>query len=182
MSLARAVFVDRDGTIIVDVGYLNDPDAVALLPGAAGAIRRLNDAGLQVVVVTNQSGIAQGLLGRNDFEESQERLDQLLGETGAWLDGVYMCPHHPDVDGPCDCRKPGSALYRQAAADLDIDLARSFYVGDRYRDVAVTEVVGGTPFLVWTGEGGHDAPAAVERVDDLAQAANRILEILSAED
>lgn len=178
----RAVFIDRDGTLIEDAEYLSDPRGVDVLPGSMEALRRLNEAGLPVVLVTNQSGIAQGLLTIEDFEATQRRLTELMIGVGAHLDGVYMCPHHPDIDGPCDCRKPGAALYRRAADELCIDLSRSFYVGDRYRDVAVTEEVGGVPLVVLTGEGGEGAPGDIERVRDLAEAVDRIVAMLNEED
>jgi D-glycero-D-manno-heptose 1,7-bisphosphate phosphatase len=131
----RAVFLDRDGTIIEDAGYLRDPGQVRLLPGAASAIRRLNTTGWLVLVVTNQSGIARGLLSEEDYLRSERRLDELLAQAGAHVDAHYWCPHLPDVTGPCECRKPGTLLYRRAAERFDIDLARSWWVGDRARDV-----------------------------------------------
>jgi D-glycero-D-manno-heptose 1,7-bisphosphate phosphatase len=138
-----AVFLDRDGTIIADVGYLRDPDQVRLLPGAAGAIRRLNESGWLAVVVTNQSGIARGLLTEDDYRRTERRLDELLAQAGARLDGHYWCPHLPDVSGPCECRKPGTLLYRQAADRFDIDLSKSWWVGDRARDVLPAAAFGG---------------------------------------
>ncbi|UCC82356.1 MAG: HAD family hydrolase [Gemmatimonadota bacterium] len=173
--MRRAAFLDRDGTIIEERGDLGDPDGVALMPGAADAVRKLKDAGLAVVLVTNQSGIARGVFTQQQFEEVQERMLELLGAADAHLDDVFYCPHHPDVTGPCDCRKPAAGMYRRAAERLSIDLARSFYVGDRWRDVAVTEEVGGTPFLLATGAGGQGAPDGFERTRDLAEAADRIV-------
>jgi len=170
----RAAFLDRDGTIMEERGDLGDPDGVVLLPGAADAVRRLKDAGLAVVLVTNQSGIARGFFTQQQFDAVQKRLLELLAAAGAQLDAVYFCPHHPDVTGPCDCRKPASGMYRRAAQRLSIDLARSFYVGDRWRDIAVTEEVGGTPFLLATGAGGQGAPDGYELVTDLAEAADLI--------
>src|SRR5256884_7095327 len=131
----RAVFLDRDGTIVEDPGFLHEPDKVRLLPGAAAAIRRLNDAGWLVVTVSNQSGIARGLYDAAAYAAVQRRLAELLAQHGARLDGAYHCPHHPDVTGPCECRKPGVRLFRDAAAALDLDLARSYWVGDRLSDV-----------------------------------------------
>ncbi|MGD2217043.1 MAG: HAD family hydrolase [Gemmatimonadales bacterium] len=171
----RAAFLDRDGTIIEERGDLGNPDGVALMPGAADAVRRLKDAGLAVVLVTNQSGIARGVFTQQQFDAVQQRMLELLETSGAHLDGVYFCPHHPDVTGPCDCRKPASGMYRRAAEGLSIDLARSFYVGDRWRDVAVTQEVGGTPLLLATGAGGQGAPDGFERITDLADAADIIV-------
>ena len=143
-----AAFVDRDGTLIEDAHYLADPSGVRVLPGVVDPLRRLNDAGIPVVVVTNQSGIARGLLTEAQYEATRERLDELLRERGARIDASYHCPHYPDVSGPCDCRKPGTGLYRKAAAELGLDLKRSLFVGDRYRDVAPGEELGGLALLV----------------------------------
>lgn len=173
-----AAFIDRDGTLIYERGDLGQPDGVELIPGAVDAVRRLRDAGLLVVLVTNQSGIARGLFTHDDFHAVQRRVTELLAAEGVALDNVYYCPHHPDVDGPCDCRKPAPGMYRRAQEELGIDLARSFYVGDRWRDVAVTERVGGTPFLVRTGAGAAGAPDGFETLRDLAEAVDRILEKL----
>jgi D-glycero-D-manno-heptose 1,7-bisphosphate phosphatase len=147
-----AVFLDRDGTIIEDSGYLNDPAEVRLLPGAALAIGRLNQTDLFVVVVTNQSGIARGLLTLQQYQATESRLDELLGLESAGLDGHYYCPHLPEVNGPCECRKPGTLLYRQAAERFGIDLSQSWWVGDRLRDVLPAESFGGRGILVGTTE------------------------------
>ncbi len=170
-----AAFVDRDGTLIFERGDLGHPDGVELIPGSAAAVRRLKDAGLLVVLVTNQSGIARGLFTTDDFHAVQERMIELLAAEGVTLDRVYFCPHHPDVTGPCDCRKPASGMYREAEDELGIDLSRSVYVGDRWRDVGVTEEVGGTPFLVRTGAGGQGAPEGFETVADLGEAVDRFI-------
>ncbi len=174
MSDRRGVFLDRDGTLMKDTGYPRDPDEVELTSNAAEAIRRLNEAGLPVIIITNQSGIARGKFTRKEFDAVQARVIELLEDAGARIDATYVCPHHPDVDGPCDCRKPGTGLYKQAADDLGLDLSRSFYVGDRYRDVAATEELGGTPVVVSTGAGGRDAPYYVPRVKALPEAVDLI--------
>lgn len=148
MTGKPAVFLDRDGTIIRDTAYVRDPDDVELLPGAAAAIRRLNERGLPVIVVTNQSGIARGLLTEQDYERVRMRLDKLLEAEGAHIDASYHCPHHPDFSGPCECRKPGLKLYKQAAADRGLDLGRSFYVGDRRRDVEPVRQTYGQGILI----------------------------------
>lgn len=158
-----AVFLDRDGTLIEDPGYLRDADQVRLLPGAADAVRRLRSSGLATVVVTNQSGIARGLLSEADYAATARRLDELLAAEGARLDGQYHCPHLPEVTGPCECRKPGTLLYRRAATELDLDLAGSWWVGNDPRDVQPAARVGGRGVLL-----DHAAP-------DLAAAAAAIL-------
>ena len=135
MSGRAAVFLDRDGTIIEDPGYLADPDAVKLLPGAAIAIARLNRAGLPTVVVTPPVRYRPGPLTEDQYVATERRLDALLEAAGARLDAHYHCPRHPDFGGPCPCRKPGPALFQRAAADLGIDLTASWWIGDRLRDV-----------------------------------------------
>jgi D-glycero-D-manno-heptose 1,7-bisphosphate phosphatase len=152
----RAVFLDRDGTIIEDVSYPRYPAQVRLLPGAAAAIHRLNHANFLAIVATNQSGIARGLLTREDYERTEHRLDELLAEQGARVDAHYVCPHLPEIDGPCECRKPGPLLYRQAAERFGIDLRESWWIGDRLRDVEPSRHFGGRGILVQTGP---DSPA-----------------------
>lgn len=175
----RAVFLDRDGTILEDVGYLHEPGKTRLLPGAAAAIRRLNQAGVLAVIVTNQSGIGRGTYGVDDYAAVHRRLVELLEAHGALLDGSYFCPHHPRFTGPCDCRKPGLKLFRDAQAALDIDFARSWWVGDRLADVQPARQLGGQGILVATGEGnlhqGQARAVGVTVVADLAAAVDEIL-------
>ncbi|HUF27326.1 MAG TPA: HAD-IIIA family hydrolase [Gemmatimonadaceae bacterium] len=143
-----AAFLDRDGTIIADVHHIRRADDVVLLPGAAAAIARLNAAGIPVVVVTNQSGIARGFFDLDAYELVRARIDELLARHAARIDASYLCPHHPQITGPCDCRKPGTLLYRRAADDLDLDAAHSAFVGDRWRDVAPAHALGGRGILI----------------------------------
>ena len=152
----RAAFLDRDGTIVRDVHYLSRPEQLELLPDAVRAIRRLNDAGVAVVVVTNQSGIARGMLTEADYAAVRAHLDALLDAAGVRADATYHCPHHPELTGPCACRKPGTALYERAAHDLGLDASRSLFAGDRWRDVVPALHFGGTGVLV----PGPDTPAA----------------------
>lgn len=179
MSRSRAVFLDRDGTIIEDRGYLRDPAQVRLLSGAGAAISRLNSAGWLALVVTNQSGIARGLLSEEDYHRTERRLDELLAQSGAHLDGHYFCPHLPELSGPCECRKPGALLYRQAAERLDIDLSRSWWVGDRARDVLPAATFGGRGILVLgslaEAAGTGSAPHRVLQSPDLPSAVELIL-------
>jgi histidinol-phosphate phosphatase family protein len=144
----RAAFLDRDGTLIQDANYLADADHIRVLPGAIDAVRALNEHGVLTIVVTNQSGIAQGLLTAAQYESTRERLDRLMEAGGARIDATYHCPHYPAISGPCECRKPGSLLYRQAAEQFGIDLAASLYVGDRDRDIAPGIALGGFVRLV----------------------------------
>ncbi len=152
----RAVFLDRDGTLIEERNYLADPDGVLLLPGVAEALCSLRRAGFVLVVVTNQSGIARGLYGEADFRAVTRRLEEVLREAGVVLDATLHCPHHPDYTGPCACRKPGTALYREAAERLGIALEESFYVGDRLKDVLPARELGGVGVLVRTGYGAEE--------------------------
>jgi D-glycero-D-manno-heptose 1,7-bisphosphate phosphatase len=161
--MKSAAFLDRDGTLIEDAHYLSDVSRIHLLPGAADAVRRLNDAGVLAIVVTNQSGIAQGLITEAQYEATRDRLAELLRGAGARLDAQYHCPHYPSVSGACECRKPGTGLFRQAARDHQIALDRSLYVGDRRRDVEPGVTLGGcavlvpstestTPEIMWASE------------------------------
>jgi D-glycero-D-manno-heptose 1,7-bisphosphate phosphatase len=143
-----AAFLDRDGTLMRDIHYPRDPEAVVLVPGAAEALRRLERAGIVRVVVTNQSGIAQGKVSVADYEAVRDRLAELLASEGASVDASYHCPHHPDFTGACDCRKPATGMYRQAAAELALDPAASLFVGDRWRDVGPGLELGGFALLV----------------------------------
>jgi len=146
-----AVFLDRDGTINEEMGYINHLSRFELLPQAIPGIRRLNEAGLKVVVVTNQSGAARGYFPAALVDEVHGHLKQLLAAGSAQLDGIYTCLHGP-ADG-CACRKPRPALMEQAARDLDLDLARSYLVGDRYKDVETAANAGAKGILVLTGYG-----------------------------
>jgi len=134
-AIRSAMFIDRDGTLIKDVGYIKNPDDVELIPHAANAVRRMNYALRPVIVVTNQSGIARGKLTEVDYERVRARVDDLLAERGAYIDAHYHCPHHPEITGPCDCRKPGLALFERAIHEHAIDAASSLFVGNRWSDV-----------------------------------------------
>lgn len=173
--LPTAVFLDRDGTLIRDTGYVADARDVSLLPGAAEAVRRLNEAGVPVIVVTNQSGIGRGYFGLDAYRAVEHRMSELLAARGARIDASYFCPHAPEEG--CDCRKPGSGLYRKAAADLDLDLAGALYVGDRLRDVLATRELGGRGMLVAGGDEPYDGPVPpdVIRVHDLLAGVREIL-------
>jgi D-glycero-D-manno-heptose 1,7-bisphosphate phosphatase len=147
-ELRPALFLDRDGTINVDTVHVSRPDTLRLIPGAAAAIARVNAAGVPVIVVSNQSGIGRGLFTVDEYEQVRARIDELLAAEGARVLATYYCPHSPDAEPPCECRKPGAALYRAAAAEHGIDLARSWYVGDRLRDIQPARTFGGRGILV----------------------------------
>ncbi|RJR44095.1 MAG: HAD family hydrolase [Deltaproteobacteria bacterium] len=146
-----AVFLDRDGTVNEEMGYINHPSRFVLLPRTAAAVKLLNDAGLKVVLVTNQSGAARGYFPESLVGEVHAYLRDLLAREGARLDAIYACLHGPE-DG-CNCRKPQPGLILQAAVDLDLDLARSYLVGDRYKDIQTGAQAGVKGVLVLTGYG-----------------------------
>lgn len=146
-----AVFLDRDGTINEEMGYINHLSRFKVFPQAAPAIRRLNEAGLKVVVISNQSGLARGYFPATLMKEVHRQLTGILAAGGARLDGIYLCTHHPDAD--CPCRKPKPELILQAARELDLDLPRSYLIGDRYNDLQTAANAGVKGILVLTGYG-----------------------------
>jgi D-glycero-D-manno-heptose 1,7-bisphosphate phosphatase len=154
-----AAFLDRDGTINEEKNFLRDPGELSLIPGAATAIRKLNDSGIATCVISNQSGVARGVLNEDDLVRIHARLKQQLErDAGAHLDRIYYCPHHPTAgiapyNISCDCRKPGTGMLERGARELDIRLDRSFVVGDRVVDVQAAMAVGATSILVLTGYG-----------------------------
>jgi D-glycero-D-manno-heptose 1,7-bisphosphate phosphatase len=180
-----AVFLDRDGTINEEMGYINHLSRFRLLPQAIPAIRRLNAAGVKAVVVTNQSGAARGYFPTSLVEEIHALLQKFLAAGGAHLDGIYACLHGPDEG--CACRKPRPALIKQAARDLDLDLSRSYLVGDRYKDIETAANAGVKGILVLTGYGRgeydylrHTQPVhPIHVAPDLEAAVEWILEDLA---
>jgi D-glycero-D-manno-heptose 1,7-bisphosphate phosphatase len=156
--LRPAVFLDRDGTINQEVGYIRELANLTLIPGAAEAIRELNQMGVPVIVVTNQSGVARGYYPDSWIGQLHGRLIALLANEGAQLDGVYYCPHLPDgsvaeYSFACACRKPEPGMLVQAAQDLGLDLSRSFMIGDKATDVEVGFRVGSQSILLRSGYG-----------------------------
>src|SRR5215210_9459897 len=151
--MRRAVFLDRDGTLIEEGNYVSDIRNVVFFPYSVDAIRLLNQAGFAVVITTNQSGIARGIVKESFVAEAHAFIDEKLAQGGARIDGYYYCPHHPqgsiaELTRECDCRKPKPGQLRKAAADMDLDLERSFAVGDRWSDVEAGEAVGACGILV----------------------------------
>ena len=147
-ALPDAVFLDRDGTIMEDAHYIKSPDEVRLLPGAAAAVKRINDAGIPAIVITNQSGIARGKFTVADYEAVRQRFESLLAAEGARIDASYYCPHHPTAGSPCSCRKPGTQMFEQAIRDFDLNPERGAYVGDRWRDVIASKKLGGRGIMI----------------------------------
>jgi len=179
-ALRPAVFVDRDGTIIAERSYLADPGGVHLVPGALEALGDLQEAGLILVTVTNQSGVARGLYTENDYHAVAARLAEVLEAGGVRVDRTEYCLHHPDVTGPCTCRKPGTGMYLRAADALRIDTAASFYVGDKATDVIPAVELKGQGILVRTGYGREherSVPSGTWVAEDLRAAADLILAV-----
>lgn len=160
-KLRPAVFLDRDGTINEQMGYINHISRFHLLPDAAKAIKLLNDNNIPVVVVSNQSGLARGYFPEQLLDEVHAKMNKLLAREGAAIDGLYVCPHHPEARQEkyrrdCNCRKPKTGMLLQAAKELNLDLAGSFLVGDRWSDLKCARQAGSTPVLVLTGYGRGD--------------------------
>jgi D-glycero-D-manno-heptose 1,7-bisphosphate phosphatase len=190
--MRRAAFLDRDGTVIEEVGYLNRLDRVAFFPWSIDAIRVLNDAGLAVVVVTNQAGVARGYFDEAFVRETHAFIDRRVRAGGARVDAYYYCPHHPDgrVEAyrrVCECRKPRPGMIHQAARDLDLDVPGSFVVGDRWLDITFGQAAATRTVLVQTGydvvaDGRPDGTTPPDFVaDNLMDAAAWILTAVSRE-
>ena len=162
MSGRRAVFFDRDGTLLDLVPYLHRPEEVRLVPGAAEGLRLLGQKGWLRVLATNQSGIARGLFAWEDLEAVHERMRALLRSAGADVDAIEVCPHHPDFDRQCACRKPEPGLLLRAARRLGIDPAESWMIGDRFEDLDAGRRFGARGILVLTGYGREQALASAE--------------------
>jgi D-glycero-D-manno-heptose 1,7-bisphosphate phosphatase len=179
--LRGAVFLDRDGTICEEMGYVNHVDRLRIFPFAVEAIRRLNEARIPVIVLTNQSGVARNIFPESLVHEVHKKMISELAAGGAHVDGIYFCPHKTEDD--CECRKPNPGMLDRAAREHALDLAASWVVGDRYADLQMAHTVGGRGILVMTGYGRgeyelHHArwprqPDAL--ADDLTEAVRRIL-------
>jgi D-glycero-D-manno-heptose 1,7-bisphosphate phosphatase len=181
-----AVFLDRDGTLLEEAGYLDRLERLIFFPYSIDAVRLLNRAGLAVVVITNQAGIARGIFKESFVAEAHQYITERLAAAGARIDAFYYCPHHPEAvlqefRQTCACRKPSPGMLTRAAADLDLALDRSFVVGDRWHDLEAGQRVGARTLLVRTGYGkteeaapkAHVQPSAI--VDNLMEAVSWIL-------
>jgi D,D-heptose 1,7-bisphosphate phosphatase len=151
-----AVFLDRDGVINEEVGYLDNLDKLKIIPGAYEAIKLINKSGMKAVVITNQAGVAKGLFTEDFVRETNYHLQKILREQEAYINNFYYCPHHPtEGEEPyrriCDCRKPAPGMLVQAARDLNIDLTKSYLVGDRFNDMEAATKAGVKGILVKTG-------------------------------
>lgn len=183
-----AIFMDRDGTVSHEVGYLNHPSRFHLFPWTVDAVRHINRAGWLAVLVTNQAGVARGYFPESMVHEVHALLTAACEAGGARFDAIYYCPHHPSVGEPpyrmeCDCRKPRPGMLRRAAAELQADLARSWVIGDRHGDLQLAWKVGARAALVKTGYGlgevEYEAPRWPRQPDlvaeHLLEAVERIL-------
>jgi D-glycero-D-manno-heptose 1,7-bisphosphate phosphatase len=188
-----AVFLDRDGTINEEVEFLRRPEELQLIPGAAGAVRMLNERGLLTCVISNQSGVARGLFSERDLDPIHDALRAMLARENARVDRIYYCPHHPTEGQPpyridCACRKPSPGMLHRGEHELGIDLHRSFVVGDRIVDIQAGKAVGAVTLLVLTGYGTASAcecaaagvtPDAI--VPSLREAADVIIHMLDGD-
>jgi D-glycero-D-manno-heptose 1,7-bisphosphate phosphatase len=189
--MRRAVFIDRDGTISEEVGYINHPSRFRVFPYAAAAIKHLNDAGWLAIVVTNQAGVARGYFSEDMIQTVHAEMKKELENGGARLDAVYYCAHHPSVGEPpyrfdCDCRKPKPGLISRAARDFDIDLAGSWMVGDRYSDVELARNAGVQSMFVLSGYGRgeweHQRSTWTEQPDLVAENLLEAVRVIAAEE
>ncbi len=182
------VYLDRDGTLNFDPGYLNQPEQLRLLPGVGPAVARLNRAGFKTVVLSNQSGVARGLITQEQLEAIHQRLRELLAEDGAWLDGIFICPHHPDEG--CICRKPAPGLVHRALQELGVFPGNAIVIGDKATDMELARNVGALAVFVRSGNAPEEeqtrmserglAPDYVAR--DLTEAVRWILETVNTQE
>jgi D-glycero-D-manno-heptose 1,7-bisphosphate phosphatase len=169
----RAVFVDRDGTIIEDTGYISSSKEVSFIPGSIAAVKRLNQAGFQVIVITNQSGVARGIFSEDRLQTVDKHIQKHVLSGGAHIDAFYYCPHHPEhgvypYRQACECRKPEPGLIKKAAREHQIDLSRSFMVGDHSCDIQAGKKAGVRTVFVLTGHGSREKEKLAERPDHTA--------------
>lgn len=187
-TLKPAVFLDRDGTVILDVNYLSSPDQIQLFEGSAEAIKKLNDAGILSILVTNQSGVARGYFSEETVNLVNQKLTEMLQTEGAFLDAVYFCPHHKkgsvkEYSKDCECRKPKVGLIKQASVDFkEIDLNNSYVIGDKECDIELAKNAGFKGILVKTGYGAQILDQMEIKPDyiakDIKEAVNWLLDDL----
>jgi D,D-heptose 1,7-bisphosphate phosphatase len=187
--MTPAIFLDRDGTLNFDYGWITSPEKIELLPGAAEAVRAINEVGFLAVLVTNQPVIARGTCTEAGLAAIHDRLEFLLAQSGARLDAIYYCPHHPDGGFPgeraelkirCDCRKPAPGLLENAARDLNIDVARSWMIGDSERDLGAAAAFGIPAILVSSNQQSFKADiksAEAFRAHSVLEAVRRLIKI-----
>jgi D-glycero-D-manno-heptose 1,7-bisphosphate phosphatase len=186
----RAIFLDRDGTLNEEDGYITSPERLRLYSFAVEAVRLINQSGWKAIVLTNQSGVARGYFTEATLIEIHERMEESLRLQGARIDAIYYCAHHPDYGSPpyrldCDCRKPRPGLVVKAARDFNLDLSRCYVIGDRYRDIEAGHAAGARGVMVMTGLGREeyetDQPSWPRQPDhvaeDLLEAVKWILDV-----
>jgi D-glycero-D-manno-heptose 1,7-bisphosphate phosphatase len=183
--MKRAVFLDRDGTIIEEFGYLTPASALSVYPWSIDAVRLLRRAGFAVVVVTNQGGVGRGLYTREFVEQTHQLLGARFAAAGAPIDAWHYCPHHPDalVDelrAPCACRKPAPGMMRDAAQQLDLVLTRSWVVGDMWRDIEMGQAAGARSVLVRTGHGRHQEQSWPAEIAPPTAVCDNLIEAVAA--
>jgi D-glycero-D-manno-heptose 1,7-bisphosphate phosphatase len=166
--MTQAVFIDRDGTINEDIGYVSKPEELIIYPWAPRAVRLINEAGMKAIVITNQSGVARGLYSEQTLQVIHQRMIDELAQSGAWIDAVYYCPHHPEVGDEryrivCNCRKPRPGLLHKAAREHEIELASSYLIGDKVSDLELAQSAGVRSVLVLTGY-GYQSLASLENL------------------
>ncbi|WP_040976039.1 D-glycero-beta-D-manno-heptose 1,7-bisphosphate 7-phosphatase [Necropsobacter massiliensis] len=164
----KAIFLDRDGTLNIDYGYVHEIERFKFIDGSIEALKQLKNMGYMLVVVTNQSGIARGYFSEQEFLQLTEWMDWSLADRGVELDGIYYCPHHPDGQGDykqdCDCRKPKAGMLLQAIGELKIDPARSLMVGDKFEDLQAGKSAG-VKYGVLVKSGKTPTGAALQAAD-----------------
>lgn len=188
MKPSQAIFIDRDGTLNEDIGYVSAPEELILFPWAAQAVRLINRAGLKAIVITNQSGIARGMYTEETLNDIHSTMLELLSRQDARIDAIYYCPHHPEAGSAryrlnCDCRKPKTGMLETAAREHRIDLADSFVIGDKASDIELARNAGARSALVLTGYGRETRehpdrwPCKPDIIaENLLEAAERILD------
>ncbi len=183
MKKRAGIFLDRDGTINEEVDFLSNPDRLRLIPRSSDAIRDANMMGFKVFIITNQSGIARGVLNEEQLSEIHRGLLATLHEQHAAVDAIYYCPHHPELGiapyvQDCNCRKPRTGMLQQAATEFDVDLSRSFVIGDRMIDVQAGNNSGATPILVLSGYGKEELDLCRQNNVPIAYIANDLFEAM----
>jgi D-glycero-D-manno-heptose 1,7-bisphosphate phosphatase len=174
----KAIFMDRDGTVSEEVGYMYHAGLYKPFPWAGPAIRRINEHGIKAVLITNQSGVGRGYFEERIVGEVHDLLSADLARSNARLDGIYYCPHSPG--GGCGCRKPQPGMLIRAQQDLDIDLSQSYVIGDKHTDVETAYAVGATPVLVLTGYGRQELDEHRDEPHQPALVAANLMEAVEA--
>ena len=176
----KACFLDRDGTINIEVSYLHEPEKLILEKNVPQALKLLQDNNFKLIVITNQAGVARGMYEEKDITAVHKKMDEILAQYDVKIDAYYYCMHHPDFNGKCDCRKPGTLLFQKAAEDFNLDLEKSFMVGDRLSDIEAGENAKcRKSYLVMSGYAQKTIDKYPDRkfniASDLLDAANQII-------